>query len=208
VYESLLRDPDDSVVSIHIAGKLSGTVQSANVAAQQLESDRLHLIDSETVSAGLQLLVRAAVDDIKEGRTAKAVADATLERRERVNIFVLLDTLTYLLRGGRIGRAQAFVGGLLNVKPLLTTVHGEVAPLARVRSRKKGMEMIIELLGKRAPLARLAAFHTGAPELGEEMRAEMSAAFPDVEILLGEVGPVVGTYTGPGGLGVAYIAAG
>jgi DegV family protein with EDD domain len=208
VYESLLRDPADSVVSIHISAKLSGTLQSAHLAAQQLGSDRIRLIDSESVSGGLQLLVRAAVEDARNGDDLDAVTAATNRRRRHVGLFVLLDTLTYLQRGGRIGRAQAFVGGLLNVKPLLTTDNGEVAPQARVRSRKRGLETMLELLRKRLPLRTLAAFHTGAPELIDELRSLLSSEFPGVEILVGEVGPVVGTYTGPGGVGVAYLAAG
>jgi len=208
VYRSLLSEPEDSVLSIHISSKLSGTLQSANVAAQQVDPERIHLVDSETVSAGLQLLVLAALDDIAAGRDARSLAGAALERRNRVKIYVLLDTLMYLQRGGRIGRAQAFVGGLLNVKPLLTTEHGEVAPQARVRSRKKGVDMIIELVRERMPLQRLAAFHTGAPELIQELRSAMSAAFPGTDIVVGQVGPVVGTYTGPGGLGVACLSAG
>lgn len=207
VYRPLLSAPDDTVVSIHISAKLSGTLQSANVAAQQVDGQRIRLIDSATVSAGLQLLVRAAVDDVRSGRDTESVAQATLQRCRRAGIFVLLDTLTYLQRGGRIGRAQAFAGGLLNIKPLLTIEDGEVAPQARVRSRRKGIDTIIELLRAHAPLERLAAFHTGAPELIDDLRAPMSAAFPGVDIVDGQVGPVVGTYTGRGGLGVAYLAA-
>jgi DegV family protein with EDD domain len=204
VYKSLLRSPDDSVVSIHISQKMSGTLQSASVAAQQLGGERIHLIDSEAVTAGLQLLVIAAAEDIGRGMDAKSVAEATLRRRAQVNLFCLLDTLTYLQRGGRIGRATAVVGGLLNVKPLLTMEHGEVAPLSRVRSRKKGIEMIIELLRAKMPLRRLAVFHAGAPEVIDELRATVTAAFPGVDVVVGQVGPVVGTYAGPGGLGVAY----
>ena len=94
-------------------------------------------MDTETASAGIQLLVRAALDDIAAGLDAQAVARKAMERRSRVTIYVLLDTLTYLQRGGRIGRAQAMLGSLLNVKPLLTVQDGEVAPKARVRSRDR-----------------------------------------------------------------------
>jgi DegV family protein with EDD domain len=208
VYQRLLDDPADQVVSIHISSKLSGTLQSAHIAAQPLDPARIHLVDSESASAGLQLLLHSALQDIAAGRSAAEVEAATLQRRGRTNIFLMPDTLLYLQRGGRIGRAQALVGGLLNVKPILTTLHGEVAPQARVRSRRKGIEQMVALLTERGPLERLAAFHCGAPELLDELRPALSAAFPDMEILLGQVGPVVGTYTGPGGLGVAYLAAG
>ncbi len=116
------------------------------------------------MSGGLQLLVRAALDDIKAGADAATVAANTLARRSRMTILFLLDTLTYLHRGGRIGRAQAFVGGLLNVKPLLTVTGGEVHPLARVRSRSKGIAMIVDEVRGSAPLRSLAAFHADAPD--------------------------------------------
>ena len=206
VYESLLRSRDDSVLSIHISGKLSGTLQSAHIAAQQFDAGRIHLVDSETVSGGLQLLVRAAVEDVRAGHDFETVSGTATRRRSRVGLYVLLDTLTYLHRGGRIGRAQAMLGSLLNVKPLLTTDHGEVAPQARVRSRNRGLDMIVDLLRPRAPLRALAAFHAGAPELVDQICTRLAAAFPDTEVIVGQVGPVVGTYAGPGGIGVAYLA--
>ena len=140
LYRTLLENPADQVVGLHISSKLSGTLQSAHLAAQDFDATRMHLVDTESVSGGLQLLVRAALDDIAAGDDAATVAAKTTKRRSRVTILFLLDTLTYLHRGGRIGRAQAFVGGLLSVKPVLTVHDGEVAPLARVRSRTKGIE--------------------------------------------------------------------
>lgn len=205
-YASLLQNPDDEVVSLHISGKLSGTLQSANIARQELSPDRIHLVDTETVSAGLQFLVTAAVEDVASGADAATVAQRAEARRSKVTIYVLLDTLTYLQRGGRIGRAQARIGSLLGVKPLLTVKEGEVSPQARVRSRRQGIEMITELLQERLPLRRVAAFHCGAPELLPVLEKRLRAALPDVEIVTGQVGPVVGVYTGPGGLGIAALA--
>ena len=204
-FRSLLSSPDDSIVGIHISSKMSGTLQSANLAAQEVDPKRIHLVDSETVTAGLQLLLLAAAEDIAAGLTAPAVAEAVVRRRSLTNLFFLLDTLTYLRRGGRIGRATAVVGGLLNVKPVLTLQEGEVAPLSRVRSRSKGIALIIERLRGQMPLRSMAVFHAGAPEVLAELHAAVSEAFPGVELVQGQVGPVVGTYAGPGGLGVAYL---
>jgi DegV family protein with EDD domain len=206
-YRPLLEHDDDQVVSLHISAKLSGTLQSAHIAAKEFPPDRIHLVDTETASAGIQLLVRAALDDIAAGLDAQAVARKAMERRQRVTIYVLLDTLTYLQRGGRIGRAQATLGSLLNVKPLLTVVEGEVAPKARVRSRRQGLEKIVELLRDLLPLRGLAAFHCGAPELLPLLSNQLKALVPDVKILFGQVGPVVGAYAGPGGIGIAALGA-
>lgn len=205
-YTPLLKEPGDEVVSLHISGKLSGTLQSANIARQELDPERIHLVDTETVSAGLQFMVAAAVEDVAAGADAASVAQRAANRRSKVTIYVLLDTLTYLQRGGRIGRAQALIGSLLGVKPLLTTKDGEVGPQARVRSRRQGIEMITELLQERLPLRRVAAFHCGAPELLPVLEKRLRTALPDVEIITGQVGPVVGVYTGPGGLGIAALA--
>ncbi len=207
LYRTLLVNPDDQVVGLHISAKLSGTLQSAQLAAQDFDPQRIHLVDTESVSGGLQLLVLAALDDIRAGADAATVAAKAAERRSRLTILVLLDTLTYLHRGGRIGRAQALVGGLLNVKPLIAVRDGEVVPLARVRNHSKGIDMIVEGIRERLPLERLALFHAAAAQTLATLQARVSAAIPDVTAVLGRIGPVVGAYSGPGGVGIACIAA-
>ena len=207
LYKTLLSDPQDQVVGLHISTKLSGTLQSAMLAAKDFDPGRIHLVDTESVSGGLQLLVRAALEDIQAGDTAAAVAEKATRRRSKVTILVLLDTLTYLHRGGRIGRAQAFVGTLLNVKPLIAVRDGEVVPLARPRSRSKGIEMIVEQVRACAPLRGLAEFHAAAAESMADLEGRLGAAVSNVTAVLGRIGPVVGAYSGPGGLGVACLGA-
>jgi len=182
--------------------------QAIRKAAQEFDASRVHLVDTESVSGGLQLLVRAALDDIRAGDDAPTVAAKATQRRSRVSILVLLDTLTYLHRGGRIGRAQSFLGGLLNVKPLLAVRDGEVAPIARPRSRAKGIDLIIDDVRARAPLQSLAAFHAASPEPMRQLVDRLGAADPSVVAVQGRIGPVVGAYSGPGGLGVACLASG
>ncbi len=207
LYKTLLADPADQVVGLHISAKLSGTLQSATLAAQEFDRSRIHLVDTESVSGGLQLLVRAALDDIDAGDDAALVAEKATKRASKVTILVLLDTLTYLHRGGRIGRAQAFVGGLLNVKPLIAVRDGEVVPVARPRSRSKGIDLIVEQVRGCAPLRGLAEFHAAAAESMTELETRIGAAVSNVTAVLGRIGPVVGAYSGPGGLGVACLGA-
>ena len=207
VYRTLLTTDEDVVVGLHISAKLSGTLQSAHLAAKEFRPGQIELVDTESVSAGLQLLVLAALADVAAGADAHAVAAAARRRSQKVSIFVLLDTLTYLQRGGRIGRAQALVGSLLNVKPLLTVIDGEVAPLARVRSRKQGIDKILELVEKRTPLQRIAVFHASVPESIGDLSERLRAEHAGIEVLSGRIGPVVGAYTGPGGIGVACLGA-
>jgi DegV family protein with EDD domain len=208
LFRTLLSDPSDHIVGLHISSKLSGTLKAARLAAQEVDAERIHLIDTESVSGGLQLLVRAALDDITAGDDAATVAAKAEQRRARVSILVLLDTLAYLHRGGRIGRAQSFVGGLLNVKPLLAVRDGEVAPIARPRSRAKGIELIVDGVRECAPLHSLAAFHAAAPAAMQELLGRLAGAAPGVTMIQGRIGPVVGAYSGPGGVGVACLASG
>jgi len=208
VYRELLRDSADEVVSVHISAKLSGTMQSAHLAAQEFPAGRVHVVDSLSVSAGIQLLLRLAARNRDDGADAATIVRNLEAARDRTIVFVLLDTLTYLQKGGRIGRAQAFLGSVLNVKPLLQIHNGEVEPVARVRSRQQGMAKMVELVRDMGPLQSVAMMHTTVPEAAEELRGRLVAMLPELDISLGQLGPVVGTYGGPGLIGVAVLRAG
>ena len=207
-YRELLRSDDDEVVSVHIAAKLSGTMQSAVLAARELPEGRVHVVDSESVSAGIQLLLRRAARYRDDGLDAARIVQNLESERHRVTVFVLLDTLTYLQKGGRIGRAQAFLGSVLNVRPLLAVRHSEVEPVARVRSRQQGMAKMIELVRGLGPLQSVAMMHSTALEGASELRERLVGMLPEMDIALGQLGPVVGTYSGPGAIGVAGLTAG
>jgi DegV family protein with EDD domain len=198
----------DSVISVHISAKLSGTLQSASLAAQEFPAGAVRVVDSMTVSAGMQFLVRGALGDVASGSGPGEVEERMLSRRDRVGVYVLLDTLAYLQRGGRIGRAQGFLGGILKVKPLLCVRDGEVHPEARVRSRQQGIDKMVEIAKVQRPLEGLAAFHCGAPELLTLIEPLLRADHPEVELVSGQLGAVVGTYSGPGGVGIALLRAG
>jgi DegV family protein with EDD domain len=207
VYRELLQGPDDQVLSIHISQRLSGTLQSATLAAREHEG-RVHVVDSGSVSMGIQFLVRGALRDLAAGADVDTVVRNAGARRERVVVYVLLDTLTYLHRGGRIGAAQAFLGGVLSVKPLLRVAAGEVHPQARVRNRRQGIDRMLALLAEAGPLEAVGTMHSGAPELLDEVRPRLLAAYPELGLDSGEIGPVVGTYAGPRAVGVACLRAG
>jgi DegV family protein with EDD domain len=206
VYRELLSDPDDRVLSVHISPKLSGTLQSATLAASELEG-RVSVVDSGTISMGIQFLLHAALRDLEAGSDADTVVRNTEARRGRVVTYVLLDTLTYLHRGGRIGAAQAFLGGVLNVKPLLRVADGEVHPVARVRNRRQGIDRMLALLAEAGPLEAVGTMHSGAGELVDEISPRLVAAYPELKLRTGQIGPVVGTYAGPKALGVACLRA-
>jgi len=204
-YRELLRDPEDQVVSIHISRKLSGTLQSAMIAARDVDAERIHPIDSESVTIGLQLLVEAACRDIAAGADTATVIGNVVLRRARVPIYFLLDSLTYLHRGGRIGRAQAFVGGMLKVKPVLSLRDGEVHPQSRVRSQPQGLSALVDLVRATPDLEDLRIVHADAPALAARLRDALRPVFPDIDPGIVALGPVVGTYSGPNAVGVACL---
>jgi fatty acid kinase fatty acid binding subunit len=200
VYERLSHECDGAV-SIHLSGELSGTVEAARVGARSVEGFPVHVVDSRCITIPVAFLCRAAAE-------APSLDEAVRRAEERVprqRILALLDTLRYLEMGGRIGRASALLGTMLDVKPILGMVDGRVAPLDRVRTRRKAIPRLLELLRGDLPVERLAVMHAQAPEDAERMRAELAAELPDVEVEVGEIGPVLGTHVGPGAVGLTYL---
>jgi DegV family protein with EDD domain len=207
VYRDLLREADDQVLSLHITQKWSGTWQAAHLAAQEF-GDRVVVVDSQTVSVGMQFLLRAVANDLALGQDLATIVKNIEARRQRVCIYILLDTLVYLHRGGRIGRAQAFLGGVLNVKPLLRLVDGETHPQARARSRQQGINKMLELVAAAGPLEAVGTMHTDTPEALDEVRQRLEVAYPELDLIAGQLGAVVGTYAGPKAIGIGFLRAG
>lgn len=207
-YERLGAD-GDPIVSLHISTELSGTVLSARQAAEGLPHQEIHVIDSRTVIMGLGLLALEAARAATEGAGAVEIRDLAGELAPRTYLIFVIPTLEYLRRGGRIGGAQAFLGSLLNVKPVVA-VEGKVEPVARVRSFQKGYAAVAQYVRERAPngLRCAAVLHADADErrrrLADLMLGEFPPSgevFPDVPI-----GPVIGAHTGRGSVGFACIA--
>lgn len=200
VYERLSRECD-GVVSVHISGALSGTVEAARVGARSVEGFPVHVIDSRCLTICVAFLCTLAA----EAPTLEAAVQVVEERVPRQRILALLDTLRYLEMGGRIGRASAVLGSVLDVKPILGVAGGHVAALDRVRTRAKAIPRLVELLRRDLPVERLAVMHAQAPEAAERIRAQLAGELPDVRVETGEIGAVLGTHVGPGAVGLAYI---
>ncbi len=200
----------DEVIALLISGKLSGTLSSAVIASESHPGWPVDVVDSKSVSIGLGLLVQEAVQMIEAGATRAEIVARLLALRERVQIVFVLETLEYLQRGGRIGKAQAFVGTLLKFKPLLGIVQGEVEPIARVRSRAKALASAQELLCKnvsaRGPKVKMALTHALAPEEAWALGAKLSKSFETANFYVADLGPVLGVHVGPGTIGAAVLA--
>jgi DegV family protein with EDD domain len=199
----------DEVIAILLSAKLSGTLSSAVIAFESNPGWPIEVIDSKSVSVGLGLLVQEAVRMIDAGASRAEITARLLALREQVRLVFVLETLEYLQRGGRIGKAQAFVGTLLKFKPLLGIVDGEVVPLARVRSRAKALESAQELLtqqvGARGGNVRMAFTNALAPEETWAMGARLSKVFETADFYVSDLGPVIGVHVGPGTIGVSVM---
>jgi DegV family protein with EDD domain len=209
VFQSAL-DGGKDVVCLTIASALSGTHNAARLAAEAVDpsGSRVRVIDSGTVSGHLGLVTIEAARAAAAGATADEVEATVRSLLARSQIYVVLDTLEYLQKGGRIGRAQALVGSILSVKPIVTVQDGTVVPLERVRTWRKALDRIVELGREKAPLAALALYHAGNPNDAKQVADRLADLVPPDRLLFGEIGPVVATYGGPGLVGIVPVPAG
>jgi len=193
------------IFSIHISSKLNGTISSALAARDTFPDAQIEVVD--WLSTGMGLLVLAAARAAEEGQELWQIKATIRRLTTRVIILVMLDTLKYLRKGGRIDGAKALLGSLLNIKPIVALKNAEVKPLAKVRSRTEGVEYMLKLMGKQLGTnnsIRGGVIHTRAVEEALALEKEVRARFNCVELDLIELGPVFGTHTGPGTLGLAF----
>ena len=195
----------ERILSLHIAGKLSGTIESARAAARELGDDRVRTIDSESASAAIAMLGLAIQRRLERGTTDEGV-DALVERYPgETGLLFTVDTLEYLARGGRIGRARAWAGQLLNIKPILSIEDGEVLPVKRVRGNRKAFlefTSAFEAATVDRSSLRVGIAHAEAPDRAEALRKMVRATRPAAEIeIVTTLGPVVGAHAGPGTIG-------
>ena len=203
VYRAL-ADQGHSILSIHVSGKLSGTLNSAAQARQLLGDDTsIEIIDSGLASIPLGLVTLGAAERAENSSSLMDLGELVRNDLPRCHCFFLLDTLEYLQKGGRIGKAQAFIGGVLSVKPILGSRDGEVHPIARARSRDQGMRKLLELAQGVAPVRQLAVIYSTEPHRAEELRQGLTGLLPEDQIITARYGPTLGTYMGPNAVGVA-----
>jgi fatty acid kinase fatty acid binding subunit len=193
------------VVSVHLSHKFSGTVDTARRAAEDVAADKISVVDSGSVSMGLGMCVLAAARAARDGASRHDCVAAAESVAARLRIAVAFETLEYLRRGGRIGRAQAFLGGLLRLKPILTVKDGEAFPVTRVRSHEKALDELASLSTKHQPISEVAILHTTTPDDADVLAERVREALPGVPIHLGRFGPVLGVHGGPGMLGIAVV---
>ena len=203
-------DQGDEIVGIFLSTELSGTCQSACIARDMVEGGEIHIVDSRTVTFALDLLVEEAARMRDQGLSAAQIAAEVEKLAQRTRLLAIVDTLTYLKKGGRISAATAAVGGLLGIKPIVgVDSRGTVEALGKARSMASGLEWIARHI-KQAPAdpARPVAYgHSNAPERVPLCMEALKEVLPqDLPPVVGSIGAVIGTHVGPGAVGVAYIA--
>ena len=200
----------ERILSLHIASKLSGTFQSAGTAAGMLGDGRVRTIDTQTASAAIAMLGMAIQKRLERGTSDEEV-DELVARFQRDNgLLFTVDTLEFLARGGRIGRAAAFAGTLMHVKPILAIRDGEIVPMKRVRGNRKAMQEFVDAFRSQTrdePGLRVGIAHADAPERGAELVKMVRDLRPQAEIEIETMlGTVIGAHSGPGAVGFFWFA--
>ncbi len=204
VYRKLSADAD-GIVSIHISTKLSGTCNSALMARDMLEGEcPVEVIDSETLTMGLGLIVIAAAEMAKAGESMDKIVAEVKKAIPQIHLLALFDSLKYLLLGGRIGKAKALLGSILNVKPIISLKDGEVVPAGQARNRAKGMDKLFDFAENAAGIQDLAVVYNTMPEEAQTLAERLGSVFAKEKIRMSRVGPVLGVHMGPGMLIVVF----
>ncbi len=198
-------DAGRDVVCITIGDKLSGTYRAAVSAADQAGSGSVIVIDgaSTTMHIGWPAVEGARI--AREGADRETVATAIRDAQARANLFVVLKTLDYVYKGGRIGKVGQLVGSALNIKPIISVREGRVVPIERVRTWNKALRRMVELTRDEGELSDIIVLYVGEREDADAVHAELQGLFPDTNVLLGRAGAVIGTHVGPGAVGIATL---
>ena len=194
------------MVSVHLSGRLSGTVNSARLARKELgESPQIAVVDSLWASMALGLIALEGARAAQAGGDMEEVLAAVRSAQRRARLLLFCDTLDYLRRGGRIGKAAALVGGLLRVKPLITLREGEVYPEERVRTRTRAVERLRSWAEGLQYVEEFCVLHSDSLPDAEALHQQLTARYPVATRHITPVGPVIATHVGPGALGVAAL---
>jgi DegV family protein with EDD domain len=202
-FRRLAGDGATGIVCINLSSKLSATMQAAQVAAQSVQDAcPVAVIDSLLVSMGLGNLCITAAECAADGDSLDSIVANVTDRRNRTKLYGALDTLEYLKKGGRIGNARALLGSMLAIKPVLEVRDGAVNEAGKVRTRSKALRLLVDRV-KEGPFESLAVLHGNAPDV-DELLDLLEPLSPRDEIVVGQIGPVIGTHAGPRVIGVTF----
>ena len=204
-----LTETTNEILVIILSSRLSGTYQSAMAGKSLMKAKkcRVEVIDSETVAGGLGLVVLAAAKEAQNGTNLDKLVEFTRKTLKRSHFIVYFDTLKYLAKGGRIGKAQGLLGSVLPIKPILNVKEGEMSPVTRVRSVAAGIAYLNNFMSSFKNIEAVIVEHTTSIESADELAAILGSTHPKVPILRSTVSPVLGVYGGPNAIAVAVLEA-
>jgi DegV family protein with EDD domain len=207
---SELADKTNQIYSIHSVKTLTGMYNSARLATEALKATdplgmQIQVVDSKATSMGLGWLAIYAARAARYGYALDEIKELIDDVIPRTHCIAMLDTLDYAVRGGRLGKGAALVGGLLNVKPIISLVSGEVLLVEKIRTQKRAVERIADIVLGSGPIQEMAIIHAAAPEMAESLRKHFAETWFEEQIMVCETGPVIGAHTGPGAVGVAWV---
>lgn len=208
MFQQCLDDGADHVVSVHLAAALSGTWESATLAAQDFGHGVVRVVDSRSTAGGLGFAVLAAAEQARAGASAAQVQGAATDVVDRTRTLFYVDTLEYLRRGGRIGTASAVLATSLSVKPLLQMVEGHIVALEKVRTSAKAIARLVQLTAANAAdhQVDIAVHHLDAAMRADQVATQLRASIAHVgDIRVAELGPVIGAHLGPGAIGTVLV---
>ena len=193
----------DGIVSIHISSKLSGTFNSALEGKKLLEKDfPIEVVDSQIITVGLALICIAAAKMAKAGESLASVVEEVKQMLPNIHLLALLDTLKYLQKGGRIGKAKALLGSILNVKPMITLKEGEVVPAGQTRSRSKGIERLFSFVESTSNIEDLVIAYNTTPDEAQALAERLGSILTKEAVKVIRLGTTLGVHMGPGGLAI------
>lgn len=205
VFEKYINQGDE-IVAIMVSSKLSGTMQSATIAKNEVDEDKIYIVDSKIASFGTYLLINEAVKMRDEGKSASEIAIKIEHLTKNLRLFVCLNTLKYLMYGGRISKTTAAIGEMLNINPVLKAVDGELVQEGKVRGKKLSYKFMFERVKDNIDYSYPVTFgHSHAHKAIENFKDFMYKHLPIEESEIISIGPTVGTYAGPGAIGIAYV---
>jgi DegV family protein with EDD domain len=202
-----LAESNQAIIGVFISEHLSGTIDSALTAADMMPDFPIEVVNSKSASMGLGFMAMAVARALRQGATFEGAAQLARDLIPVTHAIFVVDTLEFLHKGGRIGGAQRLVGSLLSMKPLLNLEDGRIEPLARIRTKRKAIEKMLDVVASETEgkgKLHASVIHAAAPGDAEQFKGQVIARLDPVELVISELSPVVGTHTGPGLIGLGY----
>lgn len=205
-YQALVEDGATEIISLHIATKLSNTLNAARLGAEEVEGARITMWDTQQLALGSGLQAIVAAEAAEDGCSMQEILTLLEEKREKTRIFAMLDTLEFLRRSGRVSWTEFGLGTLLRIKPIVQVYAGEVTIIDKVRTTKRAIPRLVQLVESYGPIDRIALEYAGSLDTAERLRQEAKDLFPpDLETTFMELTPAIGAHAGPGVVGLGFI---